>query len=412
MKKLSLIVIVNCLSFISCIAQGTWTQKANFPGTARYDAMSFEIGSKGYIIGGFDGGATFLKDVWEYDAVNNSWTQKQDFISTRWMAVSFSIGTKGYVTTGSNSSAYYNDLWEYNPTTDTWTQKANLPTLGRNAAVGFSIGNKAYLGIGYDINSTVMLDFWEYDAVPNSWAQKANFSGGKRSFAFGLSIGTKGYIGTGIDSSNIPMDDFWEYDPALDTWVQKAKFAAGKRKDIDGAHFIIGNYGYVGTGYDPPNLIYYNDFWKYDPSNDSWTQIPNLSASVKVGASGFSINNKGYICLGVIFSANPFNDLWEYSPDSTSGIEEIKNKNVPFLGDAQPNPNNGSTQIPYYLPDGTSNAKIIFTDMLGKIMKEEALKSGYGIINVNTQELPNGVYNYSLIIDGKVIDNKKMICNK
>ncbi|MBI4930297.1 MAG: tail fiber domain-containing protein [Bacteroidetes bacterium] len=99
---------------------------------------------------------------------------------------------------------------------------------------------------------------------------------------------------------------------------------------------------------------------------------------------------------------------------SGKNIQNIKLTlpNAATLGDAQPNPNSGSTQIPYYLPDNTNGAKIIFTDMLGKVMKEEVLKAGYGLLNIDTQDLPTGIYNYSLVVDGKVIDNKKMMRNK
>lgn len=82
------------------------------------------------------------------------------------------------------------------------------------------------------------------------------------------------------------------------------------------------------------------------------------------------------------------------------------------LGNAQPNPNNGSTQIPYYLPQNTTGAKIIFTDMLGKVMEEKTLQAGYGLLNIDTQDLPGGIYSYSLVVGDKVIDNKKMIRNK
>ena len=85
---------------------------------------------------------------------------------------------------------------------------------------------------------------------------------------------------------------------------------------------------------------------------------------------------------------------------------------APTLGEPQPNPNSGSTQISYYLPDNTSGAKIIFTDMLGKVMEERILQSGYGLLNIDTKNLPNGIYSYTLVIDGKVIDNKKMMRSK
>jgi hypothetical protein len=49
----------------------TWTQKADFGGTARLFAVGFSIGSKGYIgtgiIGSAPPGIIVTKDFWEYD---------------------------------------------------------------------------------------------------------------------------------------------------------------------------------------------------------------------------------------------------------------------------------------------------------------------------------------------------------
>src|SRR4051794_36719899 len=83
---------------------------------------------------------------------------------------------------------------------DTWTQKAGFGGTARNLAVGFSIGNKAYIGTGTAANGLTN-DFWEWDQSTNIWTQKANFDGTARSGAVGFSIGTKGYIGTGADAN-------------------------------------------------------------------------------------------------------------------------------------------------------------------------------------------------------------------
>ncbi|MEO5674560.1 MAG: kelch repeat-containing protein, partial [Chitinophagales bacterium] len=64
---------------------------------------------------------------------------------------------------------------------DTWVQKSdfgynasNVPEpSARNSAVGFSIGNKGYLGTGED--GGPKKDFWEYDPDANTWTQKADF---------------------------------------------------------------------------------------------------------------------------------------------------------------------------------------------------------------------------------------------
>jgi len=60
----------------------------------------------------------------------------------------------------------------------------------------FSIGNKGYIGTGYD--PSYKNDFWEYDPTANNWTRKADFLGSARQLAVGFSIGNKGYIGTGM----------------------------------------------------------------------------------------------------------------------------------------------------------------------------------------------------------------------
>jgi hypothetical protein len=106
--------------------------------------------------------------------------------------------------------------------------------------------------------------------------------------------------------------------------------------------------------------------------------------------------------------------------NNSTGINDSINKqyiilslpNAATLGDAQPNPNNGSTQIPYFIPDKIIDAQIIFIDMLGKEIQKKSLQSGYGLLNIDTQNLPTGVYTYSLVVDDKVIDSKKMARTK
>ena len=73
------------------------------------------------------------------------------------------------------------------------------------------IGNKGYIGTGYDDNPSPYYykDFWEYDSTLNTWTQKADFGGTARVGAVGFFIGSKGYIGTGSWDTK----DFWEYEP-------------------------------------------------------------------------------------------------------------------------------------------------------------------------------------------------------
>lgn len=193
----------------------TWTQKANVGGGGRTDAVGFNIGNKGYIGTGVDLNSNTKNDFWEYNPASNTWTQKADFAGgPRFSAVGFSVVSKGYIGTGSGTGGLKKDFWEYDPSANSWTQKVEFPGMSRCYAVGFSIGSLGYIGTGYT-NLMVKTDycfsdFWEYDPAVNSWTQKANFGGGGRCDDVGFSIGNRGFIGIGQSMSGF-QNDFWEY---------------------------------------------------------------------------------------------------------------------------------------------------------------------------------------------------------
>ena len=312
---------IGILVFLLCsksIAQcgNFWTQKADFGGTAREEAVGFAIGGKGYIGTGFDG--TFKKDFWEYDTTSNTWAQKADFGGVaRWKAVGFDIGGKGYIGTGSDSSAYKKDFWEYDTASNAWTQKTNFGGLARYDAVGFSIGSKGYIGTGW-YSLGFLKDFWEYDTASNAWTQKTNFGGTARAEAVGFAIGGRGYIGTGLDGSS--KKDFWEYDTTSNAWTQKADLSGSVRRSAVG--FVIGGKGYIGTGF-YGNVVVKKDFWEYDRASNSWTQIADLTGAKRLRAVGFSIGRSGYVGTGV---DGPYKkDFWEYRPPLLSAYITVTN---------------------------------------------------------------------------------------
>jgi N-acetylneuraminic acid mutarotase len=170
-----------------------------------------------------DGIASTTDDVYGNDCVcagipgTNVWRPRADFAGQgRAFAVSFSIGTKGYVGTGYNGAPLA-DFWEFDPATNAWTQKADLPGGARERAAGFSIGAKGYIGTGLTGINTMFDDFWEFDPASNIWTQKATFPGGVRQYAVGFSIGSKGYLGLGTAFTLYPTD-LYVYDPAIDSW--------------------------------------------------------------------------------------------------------------------------------------------------------------------------------------------------
>jgi hypothetical protein len=321
LTKLAIILPTLCF-VINCFGQSSniWIQKANFGGTARSLAVSFNIGTKGYI-GTGKLVSYAAEDFWEYDPSADTWSQKANVGGgNRFGGVGFSIGTKGYIGTGieiilGSITVYLDkkDFWEYDPSANTWTQKNNFGGTVRSRAVGFSIGSKGYIGTGYDAN--LLKDFWEYDPSSDTWTQKTDFGGTPRQNATGFSIGTKGYIGTGSDGNM--TKDFWEYDPSTDTWTQKTDFGGTPREGATG--LSIGTKGYIGTGVDPNYPNYSKDFWEYDPSINTWTQRNDVGGTARAFSSGFGIGTKGYIGTGEDGSSKK-SDFWEYSNCSEQSI--------------------------------------------------------------------------------------------
>lgn len=201
-----------------------------------------------------------------------------------------------------------------------WSQKALFPGQGKLKAVGFSIGDKGYVGTGNSSRTigTETNEFWEYNPSTNSWLQKSDFGGDVRSRAVGFSIGSKGFIGTGYHfdgTSTVRYNDFWEYDPITNRWVEKAEYPG--EGGVDCAGFSLGsNNGYIGMGY-----LVETDFWKYDLSTDSWSQILYFEGNGRIALTSCSINNKGYVGMGYYVPQTgtvTLNDFWELQDETLS----------------------------------------------------------------------------------------------
>jgi N-acetylneuraminic acid mutarotase len=178
------------------------------------------INNKGYISTGYDG--TYLKDFWEYNTEVDTWTQKNSIGgSKRRDAAAFVIDGKGYIVTGIDNGNYESDLWEYDPATGIWTEKRSISGTSDETydddysgitgiyKVGFSINGKGYLATG---GQTSGGNVWEYDPATDLWIERTSLEGTARADAVGFVIGNLAYITTG-KSGSYYFDDLWAFDP-------------------------------------------------------------------------------------------------------------------------------------------------------------------------------------------------------
>lgn len=90
---------------------------------------------------------------------------------------------------------------------------------------------------------------------------------------------------------------------------------------------------------------------------------------------------------------------------------ELENTTAIILNQNDPNPYSEQTKITWNIPaESLPDAKLFFHDKNGTVLKIVKIEqAGYGELIVYASNLSNGTYTYSLVINGKTIDTKRMV---
>ena len=104
---------------------------------------------------------------------------------------------------------------------------------------------------------------------------------------------------------------------------------------------------------------------------------------------------------------------YQSSTSSRQTAPSGQTADAPILEQNAPNPFSQNTTIQFYLPSSASEAMIVVSDLSGKTIQQfNHLSSGNGTITIAAGALTSGTYQYSLILNGKVIDTKQMVLTK
>jgi hypothetical protein len=93
-------------------------------------------------------------------------------------------------------------------------------------------------------------------------------------------------------------------------------------------------------------------------------------------------------------------------PVTLSGVEGQKTNFYLY-----PNPNNGAMTLDYDL-GSYSNATVRLFDITGKLITGYNLSETKGILQMNEQNLNNGIYFYSILVGEKTIKTDKIVIIK
>ena len=326
-QKITLIFMLVCNGGV---AQGTFTNLPNFPGSERFAATSFSIGNIVYYATGAEvSTSTDKNDLWSYDVGTGIWEQKRDMGAApgRMLAASFALNGKGYVGTGKVNSGgsfntaanFANDFYKYDPATDTWAQISSVGPTGRLGAVGFAVNGKGYIalgstsgGVSSNIGASTKTIF-ELDPATDKWTQRpypSNYQGFVSASVFVLN--GKAYIAGGftpgfeVGRQEQAAFSFstYEFDPATFAWTVKAvmpesRYIAAAFSSLDRGYIVGGNStGLSGFGIAWSVGPISNQVLKYNPVSNTWTMLSTTAPQSMSGNAASSVCENGFISTG------------------------------------------------------------------------------------------------------------------
>lgn len=300
-----------------------WTPQTAFPGMNRDDGVGFYLPSTGcgFVGTGMDAGFQPTNDFWKFNISTNSWTQIANLPALpRQYATSFVCSSSGpeihngYIFGGvSSGNQCLRDLWSYNHITNTWSQKSDLPSFSRMGSDAIEGGTVANIVFGRDSMMNPTNENWCYYAILDSWIQKTSCPISRWNGVAYYQNSARGIAGLGQDSSGNALSDLWEYDGFTDTWSFYGNFPGGKRYGASSGTLTVGSFlnWFICFGRDSANNTL-SDIW-IDQGAGNWFQYTSLPASGRKGTSFFGNGCANWFVCGIDQNNTRLNENWMLS---------------------------------------------------------------------------------------------------
>jgi hypothetical protein len=333
-----------------------------------------------------------------------------------------------YATKGRNTT----EFWRYNIETDSWAELKDVPFGTNSRPRKLKKGScLTFVPKSFDEHYVYLLkanntfEFFAYWIEQDSWIAKPDAPAGpsEKKFKNGSCITydpDNNYIWVLKGKKN----EFFVYDVTNDIWLEGKPnlpfigTSGKKKKAKDGA----------AIAYSPATQKIYalkggntDEFWYHVPGEDTWhpmADIPPGTKRVKHGGALVYANGHLYALRG-----NKTTDFFIYNFGSGIGIEEPKKPK--FYRRSQgismqifPNPFSNKTRLQYSL-SGSIDSKTPVTIKLynatgrmERLLVKDLLPSGTYTLNLNSKNIPKGVYFVQLKALNRKLTQKVVINRK
>jgi hypothetical protein len=168
-------------------------------------------------------------------------------------------------------------------------------------------------------------------------------------------------------------------------------------------------------------LTNYNE----DSTRDVWKQVMTVFLNIDL-AGGYAYATQGQIIeltnlaqsgkegnytasalLEVITGIHPDEEL-NLPKEGLKAMKIIDRKTRPSLIGVYPNPALNEFYISYVLPEIRESAFIRISDIQGRLIYNENVETGFGLLNLNAKQFAKGSYILDLIVNGQKVASEKL----
>ena len=290
-------------------------------------------------------------------------------------------------------------------------------------------------GLGnYSINGEVGSSATDALPVDNTLIGAANFEVGNLIYARDMGTVTGGTLNRDADGFAAPYEVGNVFDMVATASLGGVEFYVNSATDAESDVYVnlyeidaaTGDFIFIDGSTIGGRILSADDFdtWitlpfenGYQTLNAGTTYLIVAGSQGGIGTNGFVTGTSGESEAQTSFYLDLIDGTWYYTTstpmvrmnfDPTVGIENnTSNVSVSIY----PNPAKDFTTVSYELSNN-SDVKFTLTDLSGKVVfskTEENAKAGKHTMNIETAELANGVYTYSISLNGVIASDKIVI---
>ncbi len=313
----------------------------------------------------------------------------------------------------------YNDVWAFDFSSRTWQQLwangnvSGAPVTRYGTAATFDPVQRRLINFA-GFGSTRYEDTWHFDIDNLAWTDKTNNNNPMlRCLHTGCFVPDRRLMIVYGGQRSGTLDDIWSLNVDSFVWTNltpairpAGRWFSSVVYDAKGHVIMFGGQTAQGAS---------NELWRFSFTANVWEsmQAGTQQPAARFGHAAIYVPSRNSMIVFGGGSADLFNDTWEFTFSSVTGVEQTPSPRDFVLDQNYPNPFNPTTNFGLQIPDfGLVILKVF--DLLGREVAtvfSGNLQPGTYRMSWSAGDLPTGVYLYRLQANG-FVETKKMILAK